>query len=162
MLSSWWGEEVTARAQHGMGRHTTGPQWWKEPSREWASNMRMEWAEVVGGRIRRLRTARGWTLVDLARATGHVGRERPAYSGSYYSRLERGWASAPLHVYLMIARALEVKPGDLLGPEEVEKGVTAEERVLLDAIRALGLSPGGAIAALADPGRPADPGGPRI
>jgi hypothetical protein len=55
------------------------------------------------------------TLYDLA-----VSVRKPEgghYSPGYFSRLERGWASAPLYTYLAIADVLEVDAGVLLGPD---------------------------------------------
>jgi transcriptional regulator with XRE-family HTH domain len=102
---------------------------------------------VVGDRIRRLRQARGWALHELARRVRkHEGGH---YSAGYFSRLERGWASAPLYVYLVIAGALEVEPGVLLGPDEVQRELAPEEAVLLRLLRRSGIEPGDAIARLA-------------
>ena len=101
----------------------------------------------MGDRIRRLRNDRGWSLAELARRVwkpdgGH-------YSAGYFSRVERGWASAPLYVYLAIADVLEVKPGILLGADEATKEFTAEQRLLLGFLEAAGIEPGEALARLA-------------
>jgi transcriptional regulator with XRE-family HTH domain len=121
----------------------------------WSDPYHCEWGIVVGDRIRRLRRDRGWSLAELARRVwkpdgGH-------YSGGYFSRLERGWASAPLYVYLAIADVLEVKPGILLGADEAAREISAEQRVLLDFLEAAEIGPGEALARLAAP-KPASPG----
>src|SRR2546425_12466810 len=102
-----------------MGRHPTqvsslatgyrgGPRWLDPYHREWAV--------VVGDRVRRLRRAADLTLHQLS---GMVKKpEGGFYSAGYFSRLERGWAVAPLYVYLMVADALQVDPGRLLGPDD--------------------------------------------
>jgi transcriptional regulator with XRE-family HTH domain len=113
----------------------------------WSDPYYTEWGVVVGDRIRRLRQARGWALHELARRVRKP--EGGHYSAGYFSRLERGWASAPLYVYLVIAGALEVEPGVLLGPDEVQRELAPEEAVLLRLLRRSGIEPGDAIARLA-------------
>jgi transcriptional regulator with XRE-family HTH domain len=103
-----------------------------------------EWGAVVGGRIRRLRRRREWTLQDLGRAIGRADGGGP-YSGGFISRLERGRASAPLYVYLTIADALQVDAGRLLGPESAALDVTESEAVVLRCLRELGIGPHEAI-----------------
>lgn len=95
----------------------------------WADPYFTESGVVVGDRIRRLRQGRNWTLYELA--TRVRKPEGGCYSSGYFSRLERGWASAPLYVYLVIAEALEVDAGQLLGPDEVQRDPSAEEAVLM-------------------------------
>ena len=70
------------------------PGFWRHPYYD-------EWGAVVGDRVRRLRQERRWTLNDLAGAVPKP--EGGAYSGGFFSRLERGWTSAPLYVYVHIA-----------------------------------------------------------
>ncbi len=55
---------------------------------------------------------------ELRRADGR------AYSTSFVSRLERGWASPPMYVYCLLAARFEVAPGELLGSEGVDPSVT--------------------------------------
>lgn len=122
----------------------------------WSDPYFCEWSHVVGGRIRRLRTERGWVLHELARQVRKP--EGGTYSPGYFSRLERGWASAPLYVYLSIAGVLEVEPGRLLGEDEVAWETTAGERALLRFVEAAGLSSEQAIVRLAGlPGPPEPP-----
>jgi transcriptional regulator with XRE-family HTH domain len=107
-----------------------------------------EWAGVVGDRVRRLRTARNWTLFDLARPiTSWDGRA--LYSVSHYSRLERGWATAPIYTYLAVAAVLEVEPGRLLGPDSAMLEASESELTLLKALRELGIAPHEALVQLA-------------
>ena len=115
----------------------------------WSDPYHCEWGCVVGDRIRRLRNDRGWSLRHLAIRVWKPGGGH--YSAGYFSRLERGWASAPLYVYLAIADVLEVKPGILLGADEATRQVTAEQRVLLDFLEAAEIGPGEALARLAAP-----------
>ena len=61
----------------------------------WSDPYYLEWAIVVGDRIRRLRRERDWSLVDLARRV--TKPEGGYYSAGHFSRLERGWASAPVY-----------------------------------------------------------------
>jgi transcriptional regulator with XRE-family HTH domain len=113
---------------------------------EWSRAYRLEWGEVVGHRIRRLRQARGWALKDVAARVAKP--EGGRYSLGYFSRLERGWTSPPLYVYVAIARAFGVQPGDLLGVEELDREFNAEQRMLLRLVEELGLAPHEAAARL--------------
>jgi hypothetical protein len=77
--------------------------------------------------------------------------ERPGgrpYSAGYLSRIERGWASAPLYVYLVVADALGVAPGRLLGPDDAEREVDQAEEMLLAVLQKLELDPAEAVARL--------------
>ena len=132
-----------------MGRHQTldGPTRGRRDGPRWSDPYFCEWSQVVGGRVRRLRLDRGWSLSDLAERVRKP--EGGAYTGGYFSRLERGWASAPLYVYLAIAETLEVDPGKLLGEDEVGRETTASERALLGFVEAAGLAPEQAIVRLA-------------
>src|SRR5438270_7598638 len=89
---------------------------------DWMTPYWIEWGVVVGDRIRRLRRDAGMRLYDLARAVHKP--EGGGYSAGYFSRLERGWATAPLYVYVAIAEVLEVAPGRLLGPDAAQLEVT--------------------------------------
>ena len=112
----------------------------------WSDPYYCEWGVVVGGRIRRLRNERGWTLLELAEKVPKP--EGGGYSGGYFSRLERGWASAPLYVYLSIAAVLEVAPGVLLGMDEWQRAVSAGQRVLLRFLEVAEIEPEVAIVRL--------------
>src|SRR6516164_5950007 len=60
----------------------------------------------LGGRVRQLRTARGWSLEALAAASG--------VSRSMLSQIEREQANPTLAVTLRIARAFGLSLGELL------------------------------------------------
>ena len=109
-----------------------------------------EWGVVVGDRIRRLRPARDWHLIDLCKAVdkpdgGH-------YTTGFFSRLERGWGSGPLTTYANVAHAFDVDPGRLLGPDDAQREVTQAEMTLVELVRRLGLSPAEAIVRLTGAG----------
>lgn len=105
----------------------------------WATRYRMEWAIVVGRRVRALRHQREMSIIDLAQEIERADG-RP-YSPSFVSRLERGWASPPLFAYITLARLFEVAPGELLGSEGVERPITDAELTMVRVVRNLGLSP---------------------
>ena len=114
---------------------------------EWLQGYRVEWGEVVGHRVRRLRTARGWRLSDLRESVRKP--DGGSYSGGYFSRMERGWTSPPLYAYIATATALEVGPGELLGLEDFDREISREQRMLLAVVERLGLSPDEAVARIA-------------
>lgn len=129
----------------------------------WIDRDRCEWTVVVGDRIRRLRRDRGVTLVQLAESVQKPNGK--SLSPGYISRVERGWANAPLSTYLAVAAALDVAPWRLLGPEEVQKAVTDAELTLLQFLRHVEIPPHEALARLAAPteppeSRPAPAAGP--
>lgn len=95
----------------------------------WSDPYHCEWAVVVGDRIRRMRNARRLTLHDMTRLV-HKPNDG-SYSAGYFSRLERGWATAPLYVYIAIADVFEVLPGHLLGPDSAQMPVTEGELTLV-------------------------------
>ena len=109
---------------------------------------RCAWAAVVGDRIRRLRQARDMTLYDLTQQVWKP--EGGHYSAGYFSRLERGFANAPLYVYLAIAAAFDVDPGVLLGADAACLETSEAELVLLRCLRELGLEPHEALARLTE------------
>lgn len=64
--------------------------------------------EAAANRLRELRTARGWTTVELARRS-HVDR-------SVISRWERGERQPLVTQALAVSRALEISLEDILPP----------------------------------------------
>ena len=70
------------------------------------------------------------------------------YSPSFFSRLERGWASPPLFVYISLAEAFGAQPGRLLGLEEAVDQVSEAELTVLKLMRRLELEPEEAIVRL--------------
>lgn len=121
----------------------------------WASRYRCEWGEVVGRRIRTLRQREELRIVDLAdkiwRADG-----KP-YSASFVSRVERGWASAPLYTYISFARIFGVPPGKLLGEDGLEGPASEAELTLIRVIRQLNLTPEEVLAMLVPAPEPLRP-----
>jgi|SRR3954452_2305377 transcriptional regulator with XRE-family HTH domain len=109
-----------------------------------------EWGVVVGDRIRRLRKDRDMTLNQFALTVYRP--EGGSYSAGYFSRIERGWASAPLYVYLAIAHALDVEPGALLGSDDVQKEVSDAEMTLIRCLRRLHIAPDDALVRLTTTG----------
>lgn len=78
-------------------------------------------AERVGGRIRDMRRARAFTLVQLAEAAG--------LSHPFLSQLERGLASPSMASLERIARALGTSQVELLSVDEPRRGRGAAEPV---------------------------------
>jgi transcriptional regulator with XRE-family HTH domain len=138
-----WGETGKRAPSAGVGRHSFDGLTFRAPrgAAGWIDDQRCDWTIVVGDRIRRLRRDRGLTLVQVA---GDAG-----FSPGYVSKIERGWANAPLSAYLALAGALDVAPWRLLGPEEVQKEVTDAELTLIQYLRHLELAPHVALARLA-------------
>jgi transcriptional regulator with XRE-family HTH domain len=130
-----------------MGRYQTHVSHWRrKDGPRWSDPYYLDWAMTVGDRIRHLRKARDWSLRDLAQRVPKP--EGGHFSTGYFSRLERGWGSAPLYTYIKIAEAFEVDPGRLLGPEEVQRDITPEESMLLRVLERAGIDPADAIVRL--------------
>jgi transcriptional regulator with XRE-family HTH domain len=136
-----------------MGRHSFDALTFRAPkgAAGWIDDQRCDWTIVVGDRVRRLRRDRNLSLVQLARQVEKPGGG--TFSPGYISKLERGWANAPLSTYLALAGALGVAPWRLLGPEEVQKEVTDAELTLIQFLQHVGMAPHEAIARLASGGR---------
>src|SRR5215211_3442055 len=133
-------------ASPSMGRHLTRILSVGDAGPEWSRRYRCEWGEVVGGRVRRLREAYG---LSLARMVGTFQRpDGGHYSPGFLSRLERGWASPPLWVYIVLAERFDVAPGRLLGPDDVAMEISEAEVTLLRLLRRLRIEPDEAIARL--------------
>ena len=82
-----------------------------------------EYSRLIGARVRRLRNELGLTQVQTVDLVEHPRGGR--YSPGLLSRIERGWANAPLFVYLHIAEVLGIDAGQLLGSETVDDVVAA-------------------------------------
>lgn len=121
----------------------------------WASRYRCEWGEVVGRRVRTLRQREEMRISDLANAIWRFD-DKP-YSPSFVSRLERGWASAPLYTYIMLARRFGVPPGKLLGEDGLEGPASEAEMTLIRVLRQLNLAPEDALAMLVPVPEPLQP-----
>jgi transcriptional regulator with XRE-family HTH domain len=146
-----------------MGRHRLTIERWNrqiepgdDPDERWEFFYRTPYTEMIGSRLRRLRDARGLSQNRL-----RYGVRRPRggpYSQSVISRLERGYANAPVYVYLHIAEAFDLAPEVLLGPDDALKPVSEAEMTLLRTLRRLSVSPDEALARVAaSPGSSAGP-----
>ena len=107
----------------------------------------MDWGQVVGSRVRRLRTS---SRLAARRPRGAVLQARSAATddGTYISRLERGWTTPSLFVYIQVADALEIPAGRLLGEEGLERTLSSDQELLLRLVEHLGLTPEQAAARL--------------
>jgi len=105
-----------------------------------------DWGLVVGDRVRRLRRGRDMTLKDLSLAVRKP--EGVHYSTGFFSRLERGSASAPLIAYSNLADVFEIDPGRLLGPDDAQREVSEAEMTLVRVLRRVGIKPDEALVRL--------------
>jgi transcriptional regulator with XRE-family HTH domain len=104
---------------------------------------------MIGSRLRRLREGRG---LSQNKVRFSVVRPRGGpYSQSLISRVERGYANAPMYVYTHFARAFELAPEVLLGPDDALKPVAEAEMTLLRVLRRLAISPDEALARVTEP-----------
>jgi transcriptional regulator with XRE-family HTH domain len=134
-----------------MGRPLLYPDWQTRADRggpKYRDVTFCEWSGVIGDRMRRLRRIRDLTLEDMTLRVRRPDSPR-LYTHSYFSRIERGYASAPMYVYLAIAHALEVHPGRLMGADDAERDASADEMTLVEYVRLAGIAPSVAIHVLA-------------
>jgi transcriptional regulator with XRE-family HTH domain len=134
-----------------VGRHRLTIERWNrqiEPDDDreerWEFFYKTPYTEMIGMRIRQLRNARGLSQEKL-----RYGVRRPRggpYSQSLLSRLERGYANAPVYVYTHLAEAFELAPEVMLGPDDALKPVAEAEMTLLRVLRRLSISPDEALA----------------
>jgi transcriptional regulator with XRE-family HTH domain len=103
---------------------------------------------LIGQRLRRMREARGLSQGAAIRRVKRPGKD-VTYSQPLLSRMEAGYTSTPLYVYLQIADVYRIDPGRLLGPEEAVKEAGEAEMALIEFIRQLRISPAEAMARLA-------------
>ena len=94
--------------------------------------------------MRRLREGHGLTLARTA--ASFYRYDGGHYSAGFLSRLERGWASPPLWVYIVLAELFAVAPGRLLGMDHVAMEISEAEVTLLRLLRRLRVEPDEAIA----------------
>src|SRR5262249_43955408 len=150
------GESARARSQIGIGRHRlryhglyhgrlgVKDERWKSLGGEdgperWELFYRTPYTEMVGARFKRLRVARG-----LSQQQARYGVRRPrggVYSQGLISRVEKGYADAPLYVYVHLAEAYEVDPGRVMGTDEAQKQVTEAEMTLIQFLREVNIEP---------------------
>lgn len=130
-----------------------------DPEERWEFFYRTPYTEMIGSRLRRLREARRLSQEKLRHS---VRRPRGGpYSQSLISRLERGYANAPVYVYIHFAEAFDLAPEVLLGPDDALKPVAEAEMTLLRTLRRLSVSPDEALARVAaSPGSSAAPARP--
>jgi transcriptional regulator with XRE-family HTH domain len=137
-----------------VGRHRLSIERWNrqlEPGEEeaerWELFYRTPYTELIGSRLRRLREGRG---LSQSEARHSVRRPRGGpYSQSLISRLERGYANAPVYVYVHFAEAFDIAPEVLLGPDDALRPVAEAEMMLLRVLRRLSVSPDEALARMA-------------
>ena len=132
---------------YNYGRHVKSSSWEEfDTLHRWELRYQTPFSQMVGDRIRRLRRAH-----DLSQYKLLEGVERPrggTYSQGFLSRIEKGYASAPLYAYVHIAAALEVDPARLMGSDEAQKPISEAEMTLVRYLRRVGIAADEAIARL--------------
>jgi transcriptional regulator with XRE-family HTH domain len=135
-----------------MGRHRLTIDRWNrqiesdDPDR-WELFYKTPYTELIGSRLRRLRQGRGLSQSQVRHS---VRRPRGGpYSQSLISRLERGYANAPVYVYVHFAEAFHLAPEVLLGPDDALNPVPEAEMTLLRVLRRLSIRPDEALARIA-------------
>jgi len=113
----------------------------------WELLYRTAYTEMIGRRLKRLRESQRLSQYE-ARHRARRPKGEP-YSQSTLSRLEAGYANAPLYAYIHFAEGYGVDPGRLLGHDRVEDRVSEAEMTLIGFMRRLGIRPDEAIARLA-------------
>ena len=142
---------LRSRLIPGVGRHRLTIERWNRqiepddaPEERWELFYKTPYTELIGSRLRRLREGRG---LSQNRVRHSVKRPRGGpYSQSLISRIERGYANAPIYVYTHFAEAFELAPEVLLGPDDALKPVAEAEMTLLRVLRRLSISPDEALA----------------
>lgn len=103
---------------------------------------------MIGRRLKRIREGRHLTQQKVADNT-RKPRGNGFYSQGMLSRLEAGYANAPLYAYIDFANFYELDPARVMGPEDAEKPVDEAEMTLIKFLRRTGISVDEAIARLA-------------
>jgi transcriptional regulator with XRE-family HTH domain len=103
---------------------------------------------MIGRRLKRVREGRHLTQQEVADNT-RKPRGNGFYSQGLLSRLEAGYANAPLYTYIDFADFYELDPARVMGPEDAEKPVDEAEMTLIKFLRRTGISVDEAIARLA-------------
>jgi transcriptional regulator with XRE-family HTH domain len=116
-------------------------------SERWEMLHRSPYSLMIGQRFKRIREGRRMTQSSVIKIVRKPNGNR--YSQGFLSRIEAGYANAPLYSYVDFAKAYELDPGRLMGPEEAEKPVGEAERTLIGFLRRLGISPDEAMARIA-------------
>jgi transcriptional regulator with XRE-family HTH domain len=146
-------EKARLEPRQIIGRHRLNIEGGERPEpRRWELLYRTPYTLMVGSRLRRLRESQGLTQYQVRH---RVSRPQGGpYSQSVISRLEGGYANAPLYTYIHFAEAYEVAPELLLGPDEVQRPVKEAEMTLLRVLRRLDVAPDVALARLTRRGEP--------
>lgn len=103
---------------------------------------------MIGRRLKRIREGRHLTQQEVADNT-RKPRGNGFYSQGLLSRIEAGYANAPLYTYIDFADFYELDPARVMGPEDAEKPVDDAEMTLIKFLRRTGISVDEAIARLA-------------
>lgn len=103
---------------------------------------------MIGRRLRRIREGRHLTQKAVADQT-RKPRGNGFYSQGLLSRIEAGYANAPLYTYVDFANTYQLDPARAMGPEDAEKPVDDAEMTLIKFLRRMGISVDEAIARLA-------------
>ena len=114
----------------------------------WEMLHKTPYTVMVGLRLRRIREGRRLTQQHVADST-RKPRGNGYYSQGLLSRIEGGYANAPLYSYIDFADFYELDPARVLGPEEADKPVDEAEMTLIKFLRRTGISVDEAIARLA-------------
>jgi transcriptional regulator with XRE-family HTH domain len=120
--------------------------------------MKIRYTELIGSRLLRLRQGRGLSQSQVRHSVRRPRGE--PYSQSLISRL-RGYANAPVYVYIHFAEAFDLAPELLLGPDDALNPVPEAEMTLLRVLRRLSIRPDEALARIAaSPGSSVGPARP--
>jgi transcriptional regulator with XRE-family HTH domain len=113
----------------------------------WELMYKTAYTVMVGLRLRRIREGRNLTQNQAASRTRR--KRGGPYSQGFLSRLEAGYASAPLYSYIDFADTYELDPARVLGGEDADRKVGEAELALIKFLRHLGITPDQAMARLA-------------
>ena len=110
-----------------------------DTSERWQRLHKSPYTRMIGLRFKRVREGRHLTqskVIEVARKPNGG-----FYSQGFLSRIEAGYANAPLFSYVDFANAYELDPARMMGPEEADKPVGEAEMALIGFLRRLGISP---------------------
>jgi transcriptional regulator with XRE-family HTH domain len=114
----------------------------------WERLHKTPYTRMIGLRLKRIREGRHLTQQHVADNT-RKPRGNGFYSQGLLSRIEAGYANAPLYTYIDFANFYELDPARVMGPEDAEKPVDDAEMTLIKFLRNMGISVDEAIARLA-------------
>ena len=155
------GETAAELPCEGIGRHRLHYHWLfysgarvmgyrgrkSRAAEQWELLYRTPYTVMVGGRLRGIRETRKLTQRQaLARTRRPNGG---TYSQGFLSRIEAGYANAPLYAYVHLSKAYELEPGRILGSDEAQKPITEAEMTVVKFLRRARISPDEALARLA-------------